>query len=80
MAGHWQLIMNEKYNLPYYKAISFARLGQVDSTLACIDELYVNGSSFILMCANEPVFDVLHQDPRFIRYMKGVGLDKLPDW
>jgi TolB-like protein/Tfp pilus assembly protein PilF len=75
MIGSWPRLIGEKFNIAYFKAVSFARLEEVDSAFVYLGKLHESGSSYMMMIDNEPMFDILRSDPRYSEYIGIIGLE-----
>ena len=63
---------------PAYNQLAFLYLvlGRKDDALAALEKSYEQRSSDMVVLSVDPVFDSLHQDPRFQALQKKMGLSK----
>ena len=69
----WEL-SDQTYNIPYWKAASFTRLGEADSAFACLDRAYEYRSMYVVLTLMNPDLKPLRPDPRFHEYLRKIGM------
>ncbi len=57
--------LSEKYALPFYLALIYTGLGEVDLALEWLEKGYQNRVWMMVFIGMEPAFDPLRSDPRF---------------
>jgi TolB-like protein/DNA-binding winged helix-turn-helix (wHTH) protein/Flp pilus assembly protein TadD len=63
-----------RYISPYLFAVVYAGLGDKDQSFAWLEKALQNRSSALIWLKVEPVFDNLHDDPRFNTLLRRIGL------
>ena len=56
------------------RAVVYAKLGDRDRAIACLERAYAAHSSDMLFVNVEPCFDPLRDDPRFQALIRRLGL------
>lgn len=69
----WE-ISDQKYNIPYWKAESFTRLGLTDSAFVYLNRAYEYRSMYVLVTLKNPEMNPLRSDPRFDEYLRKIGM------
>ena len=64
----------ERYVSPYMLAIIYTALGDKEQAYEWLDRVYAERSYYVTWLKVDPVFDSLRADPRFIDFMRKVGL------
>ena len=64
----------ERYVSPYMLAIIYTALGDKEQAYEWLDKVYAERSYYVTWLKVDPVFDSLRADPRFIDFMRKVGL------
>ncbi|HJQ70409.1 MAG TPA: protein kinase [Blastocatellia bacterium] len=64
----------EQYVSPYMMAIIYTALGDKEQAYEWLDKVYAERSYYVTWLKVDPVFDSLRADPRFIDFMRKVGL------
>jgi eukaryotic-like serine/threonine-protein kinase len=64
----------QKYVSPYFFALVYVGLGDQDQAFAQLDKAYQERHPYLILVKVEPVFDVLHSDPRFADLVRHVGV------
>ena len=64
----------ERYVSPYMLAIIYTALGDKEQAYEWLDRVYDERSYYVTWLKVDPVFDSLRADPRFIDFMRKVGL------
>ena len=64
------------YVSPYFFAVIYAALGEIDEAFRRLDEAYHDRSFFMPTMKGDPRLAALRSDPRFAELLKKVGLDK----
>jgi tetratricopeptide (TPR) repeat protein len=62
-----------KYVPPYLIAVVYAGLGDRDQTFAWLERAYEERYPGLTQLGNDPVFDRVRPDPRFVKLMRRVG-------
>lgn len=62
------------YVSPYYFALLYTGLGEKDLALEWLEKAYEERQPYLILIKVEPVFDVLHSDPRFQDLLRRIGL------
>ncbi|HEX5734917.1 MAG TPA: protein kinase [Blastocatellia bacterium] len=74
VAEELKQMSKERYVSPYMLAIIYTALGDKESAFEWLDKLYAERSYYVIWLKVDPVFDGLRADPRFIDFMRKVGL------
>ena len=64
----------ERYVSPYMLAIIYTALGDKEQAYEWLDRVYAERSYYVTWLKVDPVFDSLRADPRFIDFLRKVGL------
>ena len=64
----------ERYVSPYMLAIIYTALGDKEQAYEWLGKVYDERSYYVIWLKVDPVFDSLRSDPRFIDFMRKVGL------
>ena len=64
----------QKYVSPYFIALVYVGLGDKDQAFAQLDKAYQERHPYLILIKVEPVFDVLHSDPRFADLVRRIGV------
>ncbi len=64
----------QKYVSPYFIALVYVGLGDKDQAFAHLDKAYQERHPYLVLVKVEPVFDVLHSDPRFADLIRHIGV------
>ena len=64
----------QKYVSPYFFALVYVGLGDKDQAFAQLDQAYQERHPYLILIKVEPVFDVLHSDPRFADLVRRIGV------
>ena len=64
----------ERYVSPYMLAIIYTALGDKEQAYEWLDRVYAERSYYVTWLKVDPVFDGLRADPRFIDFLRKVGL------
>lgn len=65
----------ERYSAPYNLALVHAGLGEIDITLAKLQEAYQQHDLCLAWMNVEPMFDEIRSDPRFVQLIAAIGLE-----
>jgi TolB-like protein/Flp pilus assembly protein TadD len=65
----------ERYSAPYNFALVYAGLGEIDNTLAKLQEAYQHHDICLTMINVDPIFDGVRSDPRFVKLIAAIGLE-----
>jgi TolB-like protein/DNA-binding winged helix-turn-helix (wHTH) protein len=64
----------ERYVSPLDFARQYAYLGDKDQTLKFLEQAYGERTPWLIMIQNEPIFDLVHFDPRYQVLVRKIGL------
>ena len=64
----------ERYVSPLDFARQYAYLGDKDQTLKILEQAYGERTPWLIMIRNEPIFDLVHSDPRYQVLVRKIGL------
>jgi serine/threonine protein kinase/tetratricopeptide (TPR) repeat protein len=68
---------DQEYNVPYYYAEAYARMGEIDKAIEWLEKSYEVGSVNTMYMAVSPDFDSIRSDARFKNLMHKVGLPEI---
>ncbi len=74
VAEELKQMTKERYVSPYMLAIIYTALGDKEQAYEWLDKVYAERSYYVIWLKVDPVFDSLRTDPRFIDFMRKVGL------
>jgi serine/threonine-protein kinase len=75
LINNFEYITDQTYNIPFFKAVAYARLGDTENALQWLEEQYrVSKTENLTGIMVEPAFETLHSEPRFVDLMHRVGL------
>jgi eukaryotic-like serine/threonine-protein kinase len=74
VAEELKQMSGERYVSPYMLAIIYTALGDKERAYEWLDKVYDERSYYVIWLKVDPVFDSLRADPRFIDFMRKVGL------
>ena len=69
-------LSKNSYVNPYFFAIVYAGLGDLDQTFAWFEKAFQDRSNYLLWLNVEPLFDPIRDDPRFRELLVRVGLEQ----
>jgi|GEM_PF-1670071 len=61
----------------YFRALCYAQIGKGDQAIASLRKVLKQHQPFILNVRNEPEFDGLRSDPRFVEIVRAVGFPQV---
>jgi TolB-like protein/DNA-binding winged helix-turn-helix (wHTH) protein len=82
--GYWQKALElsrtdvnvpEAYSNSYGTAILYARLGEIDRAIECLELAFTQRQLAMTELAIEPAFDPLKSDARFLRLLRRIGVN-----
>ena len=68
-------LSKERYVEPYYIAYIYMGLGNTEKVFDLLEQGFEEGDMYLLYLPIDPIFDELHEDPRFKALMKKMGLE-----
>jgi len=68
-------LSKERYVEPYYIAYIYMGLGNTEKVFDLFEQGFEEGDMHLLYLPIDPIFDELHEDPRFKALMKKMGLE-----
>ena len=74
IAEQLKRMAGERYVSPYMLAIIYTALGDKEQAYEWLNKVYEERSYYVIWLKVDPVFDGLRSDPRFIDFMRRVGL------
>lgn len=74
IAEELKQMSNARYVSPYMMAIIYTALGDKERAYEWLDRVYQERSYYVIWLKVDPVFDSLRAEPRFIDFMRKVGL------
>nr|NIN00774.1 tetratricopeptide repeat protein [candidate division Zixibacteria bacterium] len=69
-------LSKERYVEPYYIACIYMGLGNTEKVFDLFEQGFEEGDMHLFYLPIDPIFDELHEDPRFKALMKKMGLEK----
>jgi TolB-like protein/DNA-binding winged helix-turn-helix (wHTH) protein len=84
--GVWEWLLSQQltkaqkkqYVSPWVLAYQYAELGDKEHTLAELEAAYKERAGWLVLLQKEPIFDFLHNEPRYRAIVKNMGLT--PTW
>src|SRR5436190_1235677 len=73
--GELKTQVRRGYVIPTKVALSYAALGDADSTFAWLERGYEGRDAYMTFLKVEPLYDRVRDDPRFARLVRRVGLE-----
>ncbi|OLC33264.1 MAG: hypothetical protein AUH81_14625 [Candidatus Rokubacteria bacterium 13_1_40CM_4_69_5] len=73
--GELKTQVRRGYVIPAKVALSYAALGDADSTFAWLERGYEGRDAYMTFLKVEPLYDTVRNDPRFARLVRRVGLE-----
>ena len=67
-------LSKQRYVSPYFSAGIYAALGERDQAFAWLEKAYQERSPHLTLIAIDAVLDPLRSDPRFVDFVRRVGL------
>ena len=75
MLNELRKLSNSRYVSPYYSALIYYGLNDLDRAFELLENAHDAHEPFLAWFRVEPVFDGLRQDPRYDALVKKIGLD-----
>lgn len=67
-------LSKQRYVSPFYLALAHIGLGEIEETFAALQQAYLDRFEWLVQLRVDPVWDPLHNDPRFADLLRRVGL------
>lgn len=67
-------LTKQRYVSPFYFALAYIGLGEIEETFAALEQACQDRFEWLVQFKVDPVWDPLHNDPRFAALLQRIGL------